>query len=223
MLASAGVASRQMVRRGIYTEPCSIRSRHRPCLGTALEISSRLSASDQWRLVEHQVRRVSRRQSLTPSLHGKLDRGGSGRTTLEWHAMEGGSREGRSRCQIENEATGFLIDWLEAREEFLAVRAVGHRVVHGDAASHDAATCHPGTARGAAPRQRPSTPNHLPREIELIEAFRERHPAAAAGGLLRHRLSSPPCRPSPAAADSAALSSRRGSGATGSMVCPTRF
>jgi len=32
-------------------------------------------------------------------------------------------------------------------------------------------------------RLRPYDPDHLPREIELIEAFRRRHPQTAPGGL----------------------------------------
>ncbi len=69
-------------------------------------------------------------------------------------------------------ATGLLIDWLEAREEFAAVRAVGHRVVHGMARTE------PGRVTpellDALHRATPYAPDHLPREIELIEAF-ERH------------------------------------------------
>jgi acetate kinase len=61
----------------------------------------------------------------------QLDRIGRDGTTLSWRATEGASREGHTEVPDDKSATGLLIDWLEAREEFAAVAAVGHRVVHG--------------------------------------------------------------------------------------------
>ena len=71
-------------------------------------------------------------------------------------------------------AASRLIDWLEAREEFAAVRAVGHRVVHGMA--HTEPERVTPELLDELRRATPYAPEHLPREIELIEAFRERHP-----------------------------------------------
>jgi acetate kinase len=68
---------------------------------------------------------------LEPSLYGKLDHSGLGGTTLSWHATESSSRQGPIEVPDDEPGTGLLIDWLEAREEFAAVTAVGHRVVHG--------------------------------------------------------------------------------------------
>ena len=71
-------------------------------------------------------------------------------------------------------AAGFLLDWLEQQPVFASVRAAGHRVVHG--------MQHTGPERITAKlltelhRLTPYDPDHLPREIELIEALRKRRP-----------------------------------------------
>lgn len=38
---------------------------------------------------------------------------------------------GHTEVAADKPATGLLIDWLEAREEFAAVSPLGHRLVHG--------------------------------------------------------------------------------------------
>ena len=110
----------------------------------------------------------------TPSLSGKLDRAGQIGTTLSWRANRGEAREGLTKVPDDKPAPGLLIDWLEAREEFLDVKAVGHRVVHGMA--HTAPERITPAVLDELRRATPYAPDHLPREIELIEAFRERHP-----------------------------------------------
>jgi acetate kinase len=109
-----------------------------------------------------------------PSLSGKLDRSGQGKTTLSWRATEGAAREGQTEVPDDKPATGLLIDWLEARQEFANVRAGGHRVVHGMA--HTEPERVTSDVLDELHRATPYAPDHLPREIELIEAFRERHP-----------------------------------------------
>jgi acetate kinase len=80
----------------------------------------------------------------------------------------------RGRVVDHDAAASRLIEWLEAREEFAAVRAVGHRVVHGMAHTEpERVTLE---LLDELRRAIPYAPEHLPREIELIEAFRERHP-----------------------------------------------
>ncbi len=71
-------------------------------------------------------------------------------------------------------AVGRLLDWLEKQPAFAAVGAVGHRVVHG--MKH--ATPERITPRLLRELRRliPYDPDHLPREIGLIEAIRERFP-----------------------------------------------
>jgi acetate kinase len=109
-----------------------------------------------------------------PKLSGKLDRSGQSRTTLSWRATAGAAGEGHTEVRHDQPAPTLLIDWLEARHEFSDVRAVGHRVVHGMA--HTAPErITPGLVDELR-RAIPYAPDHLPREIELIEAFGERHP-----------------------------------------------
>ena len=112
--------------------------------------------------------------SPTPSLSGTLDRIGRGGTTLSWRATEGAPFEGHAEVPDDTPAPRLLIDWLEAREQFADVRAVGHRVVHGMA--HTAPERVTPDVLDELRRATPYAPDHLPREIELIEAFGERHP-----------------------------------------------
>lgn len=71
-------------------------------------------------------------------------------------------------------AANFLIDWLEEQNNLESVQAVGHRVVHG--MQHTAPELVTQELLDELHRLRPYDPEHLPREIELIEAFRQRHP-----------------------------------------------
>lgn len=88
---------------------------------------------------------------LRRTLHGKIERITDHRTTVQ-----------------------SLLDWLEAQPVFASVIAVGHRVVHGMARS----TPERVTPRLLAQLRRitPYAPEHLPREIRLIDAIRRRHP-----------------------------------------------
>jgi acetate kinase len=71
-------------------------------------------------------------------------------------------------------AMEFLLDWLEAQPVFASVKAVGHRVVHGMKHSKPERV----TPKLIAELRRimPYDPDHLRREIGLIEAFVRRHP-----------------------------------------------
>lgn len=71
-------------------------------------------------------------------------------------------------------AVAFLLDWLEAQPVFVSVKAVGHRVVHEMAHTEPARI----TAELLDELRRitPYSPEHLPLEIALIEAFRQRRP-----------------------------------------------
>ena len=71
--------------------------------------------------------------------------------------------------------SAFLLDWLEAQPVFASVKAAGHRVVHGMKHSEPERV----TPKLLAELHRitPYAPDHLPREIALIEAFRRRHPS----------------------------------------------
>jgi acetate kinase len=112
---------------------------------------------------------------LKPRLSGKIDRIGLRGTNLTVNDPAGKSPP---PCRItaadHRTAAGFLLDWLEAQPVFTSVKAVGHRVVHGMKHSQPERV----TPKLLAELHRltPYDPEHLPREIELIEAFRKRHP-----------------------------------------------
>ncbi len=68
----------------------------------------------------------------------------------------------------------FLLDWLEAQPFFASVQAIGHRVVHG--MRHSVPERVTPTLVAELRRITPYAPDHLPREIALIDTFRRRHP-----------------------------------------------
>jgi len=111
---------------------------------------------------------------LKPLLYGKFDRLDVGGTTLSWHTIESGSGEGHMEVPDRVQGTGRLLDWLEARQEFASIRAVGHRVVHG--MGHTEVARVTPEVVDELHHATPYAPDHLPREIELIEAFRTRYP-----------------------------------------------
>ena len=106
-------------------------------------------------------------------LRGKLDRQSPESAVLSWQTSDGESDD-RAMGMSDSDLTPHLLDWLDRRRESLNVAGIGHRIVHG-------------MTRTAPARITPAlieelrttssyAPEHLPREIELIEAFRERYP-----------------------------------------------
>jgi acetate kinase len=71
-------------------------------------------------------------------------------------------------------AVGSLLEWLESQPVFLSVKAAGHRVVQGMKHSEPEKV----TPKLLAELHRITAydPNHLPREISLIEVSQRRHP-----------------------------------------------
>ena len=114
-------------------------------------------------------------EPLRRLLDGKVDRVGLSGTNLTFKDSTGQSQVSRAIDSADHRsAVAFLLDWLETQPVFASVKAVGHRVVHGMTHSEP---------EGVTPelldelhRITPYDPDHLPLEIELIEAFRQRHP-----------------------------------------------
>jgi len=71
-------------------------------------------------------------------------------------------------------STSVLFERLEAQPIFASVAAIGHRVVHGMA--HTEPACITPKLLRELRCIIPYDPEHLPREIGLIDAFRRRHP-----------------------------------------------
>jgi acetate kinase len=112
---------------------------------------------------------------LTRGLYGKVDRIGLSGTNLTFNNPTEKQPESRSLAAADHKsAANFLIDWLEMQPDFAAVKAVGHRVVHG--MKHILPEIVSQDLLDELHRISPYDPDHLPREIELIEAFRQHHP-----------------------------------------------
>ena len=104
-------------------------------------------------------------------LDGKIDRIGLSGTNLIVNDPAGKPQVPHRLAAADHRtAVGFLLDWLEAQPVFASVKAVGHRVVHGMKHSEPERV----TPKLLAELHRitPYDPDHLPREIGLIEAFR---------------------------------------------------
>jgi len=115
-------------------------------------------------------------QPPTAMLRGKMDRIGSADASLSIEHVERGTPPAPVAAKLDDHRTAvdFLMGWLESQPLFATLGAVGHRVVHG--------MQHASPERVTAPllaelrRIIPFDPEHLPREIELIEAFERRYP-----------------------------------------------
>ncbi len=112
--------------------------------------------------------------ATAPALTGIVDRIGSGRATLTWHDAAGHSGDGRVGDGHVESAAGSLIEWLETRQEWASVCAIGHRVVHGMSRTQPERVTR--ELIDELVHVASHAPDHLPLEVGLIEAFRARHP-----------------------------------------------
>jgi acetate kinase len=113
-------------------------------------------------------------ESPRRQLGGKIERIGLGGTRLVLGDASVPNVSARLRGADHRRAVEVLLDWLAAQPIFKSVKAAGHRVVHGMKHSEP----QPVTPRLLADLRRntPYAPEHLPREIALIEAFSRRYP-----------------------------------------------
>ena len=110
--------------------------------------------------------------TLEKQLHGKVDRIGSHGATLTFRGA--GDNYGTLTLPEGCSAIEFLVNWLELQPVFNRLTAVGHRIVHG--MHHTAPEL---ITKGLVDELKCISvydPEHLPREIELIELFHDRHP-----------------------------------------------
>jgi acetate kinase len=113
--------------------------------------------------------------TLERRLSGKVDRIGLSGTNLTFDDAAANRHDSQPLAASDHQsAAAFLMDWLERQHNFESVRAIGHRVVHG--MQHTAPELVTQELLGELHRISPYDPEHLPTEIELIEAFRQRHP-----------------------------------------------
>ena len=112
---------------------------------------------------------------LKRGLYGTVDRIGLNGTNLTFHYADGKPEASRKLIAVDHKsAANSMLDWLETEPDFASVKAVGHRVVHG--MKHTEPEIVTPDLLAELHRISPYDPDHLPREIELIEAFRQRHP-----------------------------------------------
>ena len=108
-------------------------------------------------------------------LNGKVDRVGLRGTNLTFKNSTGQSLDIHTIHPGDHRsAVAFLIGWLETQPLFNSVKVVGHRIVHGMTHSEPERVTR--ELIDELHRIAPYDPEHLPLEIELIEAFRQRHP-----------------------------------------------
>jgi acetate kinase len=108
-------------------------------------------------------------------LQGKMDRVGSADPSL---TVEPGDGHAAVHLKVEPgnrvSAVDFLMDYLESQPLFATIGGVGHRVVHG--MLRTAPELVTTQVLNELRRIIPFDPEHLPRELELIETLRRRHP-----------------------------------------------
>lgn len=113
--------------------------------------------------------------SPLPAWTGRIDRIGLHGTNLVAVASTGKSTVPRRVVAPDHRAAvGFLLTWLEHQPFFTSIKAVGHRVVHG--MKHTKPERITPALLAELRRITPFDPDHLPRELELIDAFQRRHP-----------------------------------------------
>jgi acetate kinase len=112
---------------------------------------------------------------LAHTLVGKIDRIGLSGTNLTFSEPTQAQQASlKLEAADHHSAANFLIDWLEQQIGLTHVMAVGHRVVHGMQHSEPERVSQ--ALLDELHRISAYDPDHLPHEIELIEAFRQRYP-----------------------------------------------
>ena len=150
---------------------------------------------------------------------GRIERIGLAGTRLAAIGVGGSIREAAVEASDHRAAAGLLVEWVDCEVGLPALAAVGHRVVHGGGRYSQP---EPVTDDLLAELRRisPYDPEHLPGEIDLIEAFRRLYPSlpqvACFDTAFHHDLPR-----SPGSCRSPAGSRRPGCGGTDSTGCRT--
>ena len=109
------------------------------------------------------------------SFHGSVDRIGLPGTNLTFSESAGNPKSSLvPESSDTKSASNFLIDWLEKQIDFSLISGVGHRVVFG--MKHTEPEHITQELLDELHRISPYDTDHLPAEVELIEALRQRYP-----------------------------------------------
>jgi acetate kinase len=107
-------------------------------------------------------------------LQGKIERiGGDDASLTVDHGAGSPPMQIKANVKEHGAAVDFLLDWLESQPLFKALNGVGHRVVHG--MLHSAPERVTTDVLNELKSIIPYDPEHMPREIELIEALQRRY------------------------------------------------
>ncbi len=106
-------------------------------------------------------------------LQGKMQRVGSDDASLTVDHNGGGAPINIAVDTKGGGAIGFLMGWLESQPWFKTIEGVGHRVVHG--MQHTDPELITAKLLDELRSIIPFDPEHLPREIEIIDALRQRY------------------------------------------------
>jgi acetate kinase len=115
-------------------------------------------------------------EPLKPRISGQIDRIGLTGTTLTFTDSASDRDENRKvdAASDHKSAINAVIELIEQEGGFASIRAAGHRVVHG--MHHTAPEIVSQGLLDELHRISPYDPEHLPSEIEMIEALRQRYP-----------------------------------------------
>jgi acetate kinase len=113
-------------------------------------------------------------EQLKQSFHGSVDRIGLPGTNLTFSDSTGIQKGGLILESSDTRSvSNFLIDWLEEQIDFSLISGVGHRVVFG--MKHTEPERITQELLNELHRISPYDTDHLPAEVELIEALRQRY------------------------------------------------
>ena len=108
-------------------------------------------------------------------LHGKVDRIGLAGTKLTLSDSTGNQKDSLIlEASDTRSVANFLTDWLEKQIDFSLITGIGHRVVFG--MKHTKPELITQELLSELHRISPYDMDHLPAEVELIEALRQRYP-----------------------------------------------
>jgi len=113
-------------------------------------------------------------KSLKKRFDGSVDRVGLPSTNLTFSESDGKHKDSLIlESSDTRSAANFLIDWLEKKIDFSSIKGVGHRVVFG--LNHTEPEPITQELVNELHRISPYDMDHLPAEIELIEAMQQRY------------------------------------------------
>jgi len=113
--------------------------------------------------------------SLNRLLHGNIDRIGLPDSKLSYSQEKENQNETLNLDAHDHKSTAnFLMDWLDDKIDFATINGIGHRVVFG--MQHTKPEIITQELLDELYRFSSFDPEHLPVEIDLIKAFRQRYP-----------------------------------------------